>query len=451
MASAHPGEALYKSHCMQCHGEQLQGGRGSNLADKTWKHSGPAKAAIANVIRNGLPALGMPGWKAVLTQADVSNLVDYIANYEQISREQQLNAVARTNAVQTHPLPGKELTGFSLPAGFSISVYAENVENARAMTLSPDGIVFVGSRFAGKVYAVIDSNKDFVADQVVTVADKLDSPIGVAFLNGALYVSEMSRVIRFDDIANTYASRPKAVVVKDDFPKDRGHGEKIIKAGPDGKLYVPIGAPCNVCIKEKEPHTKIWRMNPDGSQFEVYAQGVRNSVGFAWHPQTKELWFTDNGRDQMGDNLPPDELNHAPNAGLNFGFPYCHAGVVADPEFGKVKSCSEFVPPAIMLGPHVAPLGLAFAQGAQFPEPYRNAIFIAEHGSWNRSQKIGYRVSLVTLADNKAASYTVFAEGWLQNDRASGRPVDILFLADGSMLISDDQGGKIYRISYKKP
>jgi glucose/arabinose dehydrogenase len=192
-------------------------------------------------------------------------------------------------------------------------------------------------------------------------------------------------------------------------------------------------------------------MNPDGSGFEAYAEGVRNSVGFAWHPSTKELWFTDNGRDQMGDNLPPDELNHAPKAGLDFGFPYCHAGVVADPEFGKIKSCAEFVPPAMRLGPHVAPLGLAFAQGDQFPEPYRNAIFIAEHGSWNRSEKIGYRVSLVTLADNKAASYTVFAEGWLQKDSASGRPVDILFLADGSMLISDDQGGKIYRISYQKP
>lgn len=324
MASAHSGEALYKSHCMQCHGEQLQGGRGSNLADK---HGGPAKAAIANVIRNGFAG---PGHAGLESGSDTSGCLE---------------------SGRLH-------------------------ENARAMTLSPDGIVFVGSRFAGKVYAVIDSNKDFVADQVVTVADKLDSPIGVAFLNGALYVSEMSRVIRFDDIANTYASRPKAVVVKDDFPKDRGHGEKIIKAGPDGKIYVPIGAPCNVCIKEKEPHTKIWRMNPDGSQFEVYAQGVRNSVGFAWHPQTKELWFTDNGRDQMGDNLPPDELNHAPNDGPNFGFPYCHAGVVADPEFGKVKSCSEFVPPAMMLGPHVA---------------------------------------------------------------------------DGSMLISDDQGGKIYRISYKKP
>jgi glucose/arabinose dehydrogenase len=228
-------------------------------------------------------------------------------------------------------------------------------------------------------------------------------------------------------------------------------GEKIIKAGPDGKLYVPIGAPCNVCDKEDEPYAKIYRMNPDGSNFEIFAKGIRNTVGFAWEPSTKELWFTDNNRDLMGDNLPSCELNHAPKAGMHFGFPYCHSGMILDPEFGKGKSCDDYTAPAAKLGPHVAPLGLAFYEGTQFPPEYRNQLFVAEHGSWNRSQKIGYRVELITLYDHKVATDTPFVDGFVQGDEVLGRPVDVTFLQDGSMLISDDYRGRLYRVTYTAP
>jgi glucose/arabinose dehydrogenase len=343
---------------------------------------------------------------------------------------------------------GVSLDTIKLPPGFSISLYASNVPNARSMALSPRGILFVGTRTEGNVYAIIDRNQDGTADEVITLARGLNMPNGVAFRDGALYVATVNRILRFDDIENHLHNPPPPVVVNDSFPRDRAHGWKFIRFGPDGLLYVPVGAPCNICESEDERYASIMRMKPDGTELEVFARGVRNTVGFDWHPQTQELWFTDNGRDWMGNDQPPDELNHAPQKGLHFGFPYCHGGHIPDPKLAKEHKCEEFTPPALPLGPHVAALGMRFYTGTMFPDEYHNQIFIAEHGSWNRRPLIGYRVTLARLENNRAVEYKVFAEGWLQNGRAWGRPVDVQVMPDGALLVSDDKANAIYRISY---
>ncbi|MDX5444067.1 MAG: PQQ-dependent sugar dehydrogenase, partial [Hymenobacteraceae bacterium] len=263
-------------------------------------------------------------------------------------------------------------------------------------------------------------------------------------------VAEISRILKFPNIEKDLKNPPKPQVVYGKYPTDRHHGWKFIAFGPDGKLYVPVGAPCNVCESEKPVFSTITRLNPDGSGFEIFAEGIRNTVGFDWHPQTKELWFTDNGRDMMGDNIPPDELNRAPQKGMHFGFPYCHGTDIKDPKYGDKRSCSEFTPPVQNLGPHVAALGMRFYTGSMFPAEYKNQIFIAEHGSWNRSKPIGYRVMLVKQNSNGASTYQPFAEGWLQGNDDWGRPVDVQQLPDGSLLVSDDKNDAIYRISYQK-
>ncbi len=337
----------------------------------------------------------------------------------------------------------------TLPPGFSLSVYAEDVPGARALALGTRGTVFIGSQ-DGTVYAIVDRDQDNTADRRYILARGLNMPNGVAFRDGALYVAEVNRILRFDQVEDHLENPGEPVVIHDKLPTDRWHGWKFIAFGPDGLLYVPVGGPCNVCERDDERYASLLRMKPDGSEVEVFAKGIRNTVGFAWHPDTKELWFTDNGRDMLGDDLPPDELNQAPRQGMHFGFPYCHAGTIADPEFGSKRKCEEFTPPAMNLGPHVAALGLRFYTGTMFPEEYRNRIFIAEHGSWNRSTPLGYRVSLVRVADNKAVKYEIFAEGWLQRGRAVGRPADVLVMPDGALLISDDHAGMIYRVSYKK-
>ncbi|MBI5667472.1 MAG: sorbosone dehydrogenase family protein [Chloroflexi bacterium] len=342
------------------------------------------------------------------------------------------------------------LETITLPPGFSISIYAADVPGARSMTLSESGTLFVGTR-QNQVYAITDTNGDQQADQVRVIASGLNSPNGVAVQDGALYVAELGRVIRFDNIEANLDAPPAPVVVKDGFYVGQGglHAWKFIAFGPDGKLYVPVGFPCNVC-EDSDQYGIITRMNPDGSELETVASGVRNTVGFDWHPETGDLWFTDNGRDWLGDDQPPDELNHAPEAGLHFGFPYCHGGTIADPDFGARRPCSDFTPPVITLGPHVAALGMRFYTGTMFPEEYTNQIFIAEHGSWNRTTPIGYRVSLVRLdEDGNGVAYEPFAEGWLQGGNAWGRPVDVLVMPDGALLVSDDQAGAIYRISYE--
>lgn len=346
------------------------------------------------------------------------------------------------------PVTDARLAEISLPEGFEISVFADSVENARSMVLSPEGVLFVGTRRAGVVHALVDRDEDGYAEERYLIAEDLNMPNGVAFRDGALYVAEVNRILRYDAIEGRLSSPPEPVVVVDDLPTDRHHGWKYINFGPDGMLYVPVGAPCNVCDRES-PYASILRMNPDGSGREVFASGVRNTVGFTWHPETGEMWFTDNGRDNMGDDIPPCELNHAPVAGLHFGFPYIHGMDIADPEFGEGRTSDEFTLPAQPLGAHVAPLGLEFATGPGFPTAFRNQILIAEHGSWNRSEKVGYRISMVSLdGDGNAVSYEPFATGWLQGEEAWGRPVDLEFLPDGSLLVSDDQANMVYRIRY---
>lgn len=342
------------------------------------------------------------------------------------------------------------LEKISLPPGFRIDIYAENVPNARSMTLGEKGTVFVGTRKAGKVYAILDGDGDYRADEVVTIASGLNMPNGVAFRDGSLYVACVSRILRFDGIESRLKNPPEPVVITDGLPRDKHHGWKFISFGPDGYLYVPVGAPCNVCERDDERYASILKMKPDGTAVEIFARGVRNTVGFDWHPVTKELWFTDNGRDWLGDDLPPDELNRAPEGGLHFGFPYCHGGAIPDPEFGGKRSCEEFVPPEVKLGPHVASLGMRFYAKEMFPSKYRGQIFIAEHGSWNRSVPIGYRVTLVELEDGRAIRYSVFAEGWLQGTRPFGRPVDVMVMPDGSLLVTDDYSGVIYRVSFER-
>lgn len=344
------------------------------------------------------------------------------------------------------------LPDIELPDGFRIDIYADNVENARSMVMGTKGTLFVGSRGAGNVYAIVDTDGDHKADKQYTIAEGLNMPNGVAFRNGSLFIAEIDKVWRLDNIEDNLETPPQKVLVSDNYPSDKHHGWKYIAFGPDDKLYVPVGAPCNNCDDhtEDERYSSITRMNPDGSNYEVYAHGIRNTVGFTWHPEMGNMWFTDNGRDMMGDNLPPDELNEVTEAGMNFGYPYCHAGTIKDPEYGDERSCDEFTPPAINLTPHGAALGVKFYTGNMFPAEYKNDMLIAEHGSWNRSEPIGYRVMRVKMDNGKAVSYEPFIKGWLKNGEAWGRPVDVLQLADGSILVSDDFANAIYRVTYRK-
>ena len=364
-------------------------------------------------------------------------------------------------AISPQTIQKLPLDQIKLPPGFVIQLYADGVANARQMALGDKGTLFVGSRTARRVYAVVDRDGDKKADQVYTIASGLASPSGLAFRDGALYVGDISRVIRYDGIESKLESPPQPVIVNDKLPKETHHGWKYLAFGPDGMLYVPVGAPCNICDRtgEDERFATITRMKADGTGQEIFARGIRNTVGFDWHPQTHELWLAENGRDEMGDNVPPDELLRAYKPGLHFGFPFCHGGDTPDPEFGAKRPCSEFEPPAMKLGAHVAAIGMKFYTGRMFPEEYRNQIFIAEHGSWNRSEPQGYRIMLVKLKGNKAVSYTPFAEGWLRGTRsmrgrdavgdAWGRPADVLVMPDGALLISDDEAGVIYRVIYK--
>jgi glucose/arabinose dehydrogenase len=333
-----------------------------------------------------------------------------------------------------------------LPPGFKAELWASGLSNARAMTWGDKGTLFVSSRVAGNVYAVVDKGG---SRQVKTIAKGLNLPNGVAFKNGTLYIAEVSKISKMEGIEDKLDSPPPMTVVYDILPRDLPHGWKYLAFGPDGKLYFNIGAPCNICIPP-DTHANISRINPDGTGFEYWAHGVRNSVGFDWHPATKELYFTTHARDWLGEDVPSDRFDHAPKKGLHFGYPYCHQGDIPDPEHGKGRSCSEFAPPLIKTGPHVAGNGVMFYTGSMFPPEYKNRAFLAQRGSWNRTQKTGFRVMMVTLRTGDVPKYEPFAEGWLQGDQIWGRPVYAQQMKDGSLLISDDYTGAIYRISYSR-
>lgn len=340
------------------------------------------------------------------------------------------------------------LDQLKLPPGFSIEIYADGVENARQMVLGDEGTLFVGSRKAGKLWAISDTDGDQKADSVRLIDKGLNMPSGVEFRDGALYVGAVDRILRYDNIEASLDQPPEPVVVTDALPDKTHHGWKYLRFGPDGKLYIPVGVPCNIC--DEAGFGEIRTMNPDGSEMEVYAKGVRNSVGLAFHPENGHLWFTDNGRDMLGDDLPADELNYAPDAGMHFGIPYCHQGDLLDEEFGKGKDCADYTPPVAKLAPHSAALGLAFYTGGMFPAEFKNRLFVAQHGSWNRTEKIGYQVlALEVQADGKVLNKKVFVDGWLQGQEVWGRPNDVLMMPDGALLVSDDLAGVIYRVTYK--
>jgi glucose/arabinose dehydrogenase len=371
-----------------------------------------------------------------------------------------LGCVPDAHIIGSGALDAQSPAGLSVPAGFRVEVFAENVQNARSMVRGPQGTVFVGTRSVGKVHAVVDRDGDHKAERVVLVASGLNQPNGVAMRNGSLYVATAGQILRYDDIERQLDAPPTPVIVRDSLPNPRaGHTWKFLAFGPDDLLYVSVGAPCNVCLSPPMV-SSILRMKPDGSNLEVFAEGIRNSVGFDWHPTTRELWFTDNGRDMMGDDVPGDELNVAPRPGMHFGFPFCHQGNVADPQFGAQRACSTTEAPAQALGAHVAAIGFTFYTGSMFPPSYRNAVFIAEHGSWNRSAPSGYRVTVARTDGRRVTSYEPFLDGFLPSagggtpggrgaaSVASGRPADVLQLPDGSLLVSDDAAHRILRISY---
>jgi glucose/arabinose dehydrogenase len=335
-----------------------------------------------------------------------------------------------------------------LPPGFKAEVFAKDLRNARSMTLGAKGTLFVGTRDAGVVYAIEHDGQ--AATKVHTIAKGLNMPNGVAFRDGALYVAEVNRILRLDGIESALADPPRPVVVVDDLPTERHHGWKFIAFGPDGKLYVPVGAPCNVC-DEGDPFATILRMDADGGRREIFARGVRNTVGFDWNPETGQLWFTDNGRDWMGDDTPPCELNVAVRMGQHFGYPYCHGESVPDPEFGEGHACKDFTAPAVEFGAHTAPLGMRFYEGGMFPASYRGGTFVAQRGSWNRSRKVGYEVLFVPVDGDRAGTPQPFLTGFLDGEKALGRPVDVQELPDGSLLVSDDTANAIYRVTYAAP
>ena len=340
------------------------------------------------------------------------------------------------------------------PAGFAdtvvgdfrLSVVSDEVPGARQMAETESGLLLVGSLRQGNLYAVT-SSPDGTAE-VVTFARKLKLPSGLALIGDDLYVGALDRVLRYRAIEKTFRDNPQPEIVTDELPDERHHGWKYLSVGPDGFLYVPVGAPCNICESEDPRFATILRMDPETGATTVYAAGVRNSVGLDWHPETGELWFSDNGRDWLGDDLPPEEINRVTEPGAHYGYPYIHGGDILDPEFGAGHDPADYVFPEISIQAHSAALGLAFYTGSQFPESYRHALFIAEHGSWNRSSKVGYRVSVVRFGAT-GPEYEPFLDLWLKDEKVTGRPNDVLVSRDGSLLISDDKAGAIYRVTYQ--
>jgi glucose/arabinose dehydrogenase len=369
-----------------------------------------------------------------------------------IGRPESNEAAAKLAPVAPPPIPAAPdklpLAKLKVPAGFNIEVYAAGMANARSMALGDKGTVFVGSRLVDKVYAIADKDGK---RSVKVLASGLYRPNGVAFKNGTLYIAELSKISKIDKVEDNLDSSPKPTVIYDNLPKDEAHGWKFIAIGPDNKLYIPVGQPGNNVLHD-DAHGQIRRINLDGTGAEVVALGVRNSVGFDWNPETKQLYFTDNGRDWMSEDVPQDELNRVTKVGEDFGAPYCYQGNIPDPEFGWGHSCSDYTPPVGLMGPHVASLGMRFYTGNMFPKSYKNAIIVARHGSWNKSKKAGGDVVVVKLnKDGTVKSIEPFITGFLENNNYVGRPVDVMQMKDGSLLVSDDWNGAVYRITYGKP
>ena len=331
---------------------------------------------------------------------------------------------------------------------FTVSILTKDVPNARQMAETASGLLFVGTRRAGKLYAVVPPPTADADPEVVTFATGLTMPSGIALLDGDLYVGALNRILRFPSIETTFRENPQPQIISDELPKKRHHGWKYLSVGPDRHLYVPVGAPCNICLSEDERYASILRVDPRTGASELYARGVRNSVGMAWHPKTHQLWFSDNGRDMLGDDVPDEEINVVEKPGAHYGYPFLHAGVVLDPKFGKEIGGRVFIPPKVRIQAHSAVLGMDFYTKEIFPPSYRNALFIAEHGSWNRTKKVGYRVSVIRIEADQTLTYEPFLDIWLNGQKASGRPNDVLVSKDGSLLISDDQEGIIYRVVY---
>jgi len=360
------------------------------------------------------------------------------------------DATSKMAPVPAHPiataadkLPIKKI---KLPAGFKAEVWQAGILDARGMREGDQGTVFVSSLFvAGKIYAVVDRGGK---RELKTIAEKLFLPNGIEFHKGALYVATPKDITRYDDIEAKLDNPPKPIMVYDKLPGDVPHGWKFIKIGPDGKLYVPVGAPCNICEPDRSKYTTMLRMDLDGSNVETILKGMRNTVGFDWHPETKELWFGDNQRDWLAEDMPQDEVNRVTKTGQDFGYPYCHAGAMTDPQFGWGKDCKSYVKPVLLIGPHAAPLGMRFYNGKMFPEKYRNAIFLTRHGPWNRTQKYAADVVAIFIDKKGNARMEPFLTGLVEKNAYLGRPADVLVMKDGSLLVSDDHNGAIYRITY---
>ena len=361
------------------------------------------------------------------------------------------NAEVEKQLRNTPPLPFPTeseklpLGDLKVPKGFKVEVYTSGIANARSMRMGDKGTLFVSNRLLDKVWAVVDKNGK---RENKVIASGLDRPNGLVFHKGTLYIAEGTKISKMENIEDNLDNPAKPVVIYSDFLNHQSHGWKFMGLGPDNKLYVNVGSPCNIC-EPPETNGQLRRFNLDGSNPEVVVRGVRNSVGFDWHPVTKELYFTDNGRDWLSEDLPNDELNRVTKQGQHFGFPYCHQGNFTDREMGWGRTCDEFEKPVALLGPHAGVLGMRFYNGKSFPAEYRNGIFVARHGSWNKSKKIGGDVIYVTLnKDGSVKSYAPFLTGFLQNNAYIGRPVDVLVMKDGSLLVSDDHAGAIYRVSY---
>ncbi|MFT5644178.1 MAG: glucose/arabinose dehydrogenase [Janthinobacterium sp.] len=405
----------------------------------------------SRVLRALVAAFGLTGACCALAQQVAAPAVPAIPpTWAQGRTAEQANSNLVPHPPGLTALAVEDIPTASLkvPPGFKVELWAAGMPNARSMVQSPSGVLYVGTRFPGNVYAVIDKGG---RREVKVIAKGLHRPNGVAFKDGALYVAELSKITRYDNIEADLDHPPVPVVVFDALPKDEPHGWKFLRLSPDGKyLYFQIGTPANITM-QPVTHATINRLNLQTNVMDTVVHGVRNSVGMDFHPVTKELWFTNNGRDWVNDDLPNDTLHRVTKKGMNFGFPFCHQGDLLDPDFGRGRSCDEFDKPAMKIGPHVAALGMRFYTGKQFPKEYKNNIFIAEHGSWNRTKKTGYDVIRVVLdAKGNPIRQEPFITGWAAGEEFWGRPADVHVMPDGALLVSDDVAGAIFRVSHAK-